>query len=208
MTNPKSPLYKRRGFVIGAIVAAIPVLAIGWYLLSPLFLNKTVVEDFPRAANAEIPNDMTAEAVEAVMLEAESGGSDSTEPMPEPEGASIEADPVALVTGQIMGADWFHKGTGTATIYQLDDGSRVLGFEDLDVTNGPDLHVLLSPVANPTSRDEVTTDGYIDLGSLKGNRGSQNYDVPHDFVIGDEISVVIYCVPFHVIFSTAALSPA
>lgn len=193
-----TPIYKRRGFQIAAIVVGIPALAVAWYLFSPLFLNQTVIEDFPRAASAEIPDDMTAEEVEAEMLAAEAVSSQSDEPMP--------ADPVALVTGSVMGADSFHRGTGTATIYQLADGSRILRLEDLDVTNGPDLHVLLSPVADPQSRDEVTSEGYIDLGGLKGNRGSQNYDIPDDFVIGDELSVVIYCVPFHVIFSTATLS--
>ena len=192
------PFYTRRGFRIGAVVVGIPVLALAWYLFSPLFLNRTVIEDFPRAAAAEIPDDMTAEEVEAEMLAAEADTSRSDEPMP--------ADPVALVTGTVMGADSFHRGTGTATIYRLEDGSRVLRLEDLDVTNGPDLHVLLSPVADPRNRDDVTADGYIDLGGLKGNRGSQNYDIPDDFVIGDELSVVIYCVPFHVIFSTATLS--
>lgn len=192
------PIYKRRGFQIGAVVVGIPVLALAWYLFSPLFLNQTVVEDFPRAAAAEIPDDMTAEEVEAEMVAAEAETTQSNEPMP--------GDPVPLVTGEIMGADSFHRGAGTATIYELEDGSRVLRLEDIDITNGPDLHVLLSPVADPQGRDEVTAAGYVDLGQLKGNRGSQNYDIPADFVIGEEISVVIYCVPFHVVFSTATLA--
>ncbi len=190
--------FRRRTWIVGGIVVGLPVLALAWYLLSPLVLNRTVIEEFPRAATAEIPDDMTIESVEAEMLAAEAETSQSDEPMP--------ADPVALVTGEIMGADSFHRGAGTATIYRLDDGSRVLRLEDIDITNGPDLHVLLSPVADPQGRDEVTAAGYVDLGGLKGNRGSQNYDIPDDFVIGDEISVVIYCVPFHVVFSTATLA--
>jgi len=201
MTDTQVPIYKRRGVIIGAIVVAIPVLVIGWWLFSPLFLNRTVVEDFPRAASAEIPAGATIEEVEDEMLAAEAVDTDASEPMP-----ADGSQPVALVTGEVMGADAFHQGTGTATIYQLEDGSRVLRLEDLDVTNGPDLHVLLSPVADPEGRDEVTASGYIDLGQLKGNRGSQNYDIPADFEIGDELSVVIYCVPFHVVFSTATLN--
>ena len=44
------------------------------------------------------------------------------------------------------------------------------------------------------------------LGSLKGNIGSQNYDFPADYQIPGQMTVVIYCVPFRVIFTTAALS--
>ncbi len=132
--------------------------------------------------------------------------------MMEAEGVVVTAaddmppEPVALVTGQITGADAFHQGSGTATIYELADGSRVLRLEELDVTNGPDLHVLLSPVAAPTGRDDVTASGYIDLGGLKGNQGNQNYEIPADYEIPAELSVVIYCVPFHVLFASAPLA--
>ena len=198
MKNEQTPFYKRRWVVTTAIVLAIPVLAVAWWLGSPLFIDRTVVEEFPRAALAAVPDDMTAQDVETAMVEAEANTATAADTMP--------ADPVALATGDIVGADAFHEGTGTATIYELGDGTRVLRLENLDVTNGPDLHVLLSPVADPTSRDDVTAEGYIDLGSLKGNVGDQNYEIPDDFEIGDELSVVIYCVPFHVIFSTATLS--
>lgn len=89
-------------------------------------------------------------------------------------------------------------------LYELADGSRVLRLEDFDVTNGPDLHALISPVPNPESRDDVTAGGYIDLGSLKGNRGAQNYDIPADYELPDTpFSIVIYCQPFHVLFASA-----
>ncbi len=200
MTTDNPPIYKRRWFIVAAIAAAVPVLALAWWLGSPLFIDRTVIEDFPRAAAAEIPADMTAEQVETEMLEAESVTVTADDDMP------AAAEPDALVSGEITGADDFHRGSGTATIYQLEDGSRILRLENLDVTNGPDLHVLLSPVADPQNRDEVTATGYIDLGSLKGNQGDQNYEIPVAFEIGAELSVVIYCVPFHVIFSTASLS--
>lgn len=202
MSTTQKPFYKKRWFIGAALVIGVPVLALGWYLFSPLFLNRTVIEDFPRAALASVPEDMTEEEVEQEMLDAEVTVVDAGDAMP------TDADPVAIVSGEIMGADSFHQGSGTATIYELNDGSRFLRLEDLDVTNGPDLHVILSPVANPESRDEVSAPGYLDLGGLKGNRGAQNYDIPADFEIPDEISVVIYCVPFHVIFSTATLAPA
>ena len=198
-TRPR--LYKRRWFIVSVVAIGVPVLAVGWWLFSPLLFDKEVNEEFPRAALAEIPADSSAADVEEAMLDAEGETIPASEDMP-------AGEPVALVTGEIVGADSFHQGSGTATIYELADGSRILRLEDLDVTNGPDLHVLLSPVSNPEDRSEVTAEGYIDLGGLKGNIGNQNYEIPADFVIGDEISVVIYCKPFHVIFSTATLLPA
>jgi hypothetical protein len=48
--------------------------------------------------------------------------------------------------------------------------------------------------------------GYLDLGSLKGNIGNQNYEIPAGTDISEYQSVVIYCLPFHVIFSTATIS--
>jgi hypothetical protein len=46
---------------------------------------------------------------------------------------------------------------------------------------------------------------YIDLGFLKGNIGDQNYDLPAGVDLSQYNSVVIYCLPFHVVFSTATL---
>ena len=157
--------YRRRGIVIGAVVVGIPLLLLAWWLLSPLFLNTTVVEE----------------------LEAEVGQ-------------------VQVVSGEFAGADSSHQGSGQVVVYEQPDGSQVLRFENLDVTNGPDLHVILSPVGTVSGRADVMADGYVDLGELKGNRGDQNYDVPSEVDLSSgEWTVVIYCQPFHVVFATAAL---
>jgi hypothetical protein len=56
------------------------------------------------------------------------------------------------------------------------------------------------------TKGELRDAGYSTLGPLKGNRGDQNYELPSD-VDPDSIgSVIIYCMPFHVIFSVAPLS--
>ena len=56
-----------------------------------------------------------------------------------------QASVVKLKTGNFRDADSFHRGSGQATIYRGPDGSRVLRLENLDVTNGPDLHVIITP---------------------------------------------------------------
>ena len=115
---------------------------------------------------------------------------------------------VALKVGSFKDADSFHRGKGQATIYRGADGTLLLRLEELDVTNGPDLHVILSPHMDPDNPSQTKTEGYIDLGKLKGNRGNQNYPIPSDVDIGIFGSVVIYCEPFSVVFSVAPLADA
>lgn len=256
--------YKRRPVQIGAAVLAIPVLALAWWLGSPLFIDEVVNEPFPRAAMAVIPADMTAEEVEMEMLEAEAIDSPAYEDMPEPTttaaptpapSSTTEPDtverkdtptdtepagttattappttaetattaptttapaevtpdpqrsgPVPLVTGPLMDGDSFHKGSGQVTLYRLGDGSHLVRLEGIEVTNGPDLHVLLTPTHGLAGRNDLQAAGYEDLGMLKGNIGSQNYELPAGYEIPEELTLVIYCVPFRVIFATAELA--
>ena len=237
---------KRNTFIIAAIVILIPVIAFAWWLLSPLFLSTTVDEDFPYAATAEIPAEMTMAEVETVMetmakmdqpamaepMPAETGAikeeavltkaSDETREAIEramagdtealdnmlKEAANANEVPVAVANGNFRGADSFHQGSGTATIYQTPDGGHVLRFEDFMVTNGPDLRVLLAEPGDPMSRDELQAGGYTHLAKLKGNQGNQNYEIPADIDLSAQNSVIIYCMPFHVIFSVATLEKA
>ena len=243
MNSDRTPFYKRRSIQVVAVIVAIPVLASAWWLGSPLFIDRVVDEPFPLAAMAVVPDDMTAEEVEAIMLDAASTDTPADEAMPEmattttstaasatsptttaaqdgeaPATTAAVADepsttlppeptgPVAVSSGNLMDADSFHKGSGQVVLYQLGDGSRIIRLEDIEVTNGPQLHVLLTPVHGLTGRDHLRAAGYVDLGPLKGNIGSQNYEVPADYVIPEQLTLVIYCVPFHVVFTTAELA--
>jgi hypothetical protein len=120
-------------------------------------------------------------------------------PAPEPE----SAQPLVVLQGQLQDADRHHQGSGSATIYQVPDEGLILRFEAFSVTNGPDLHVLLASGSAPASRDDLGE--YLDLGSLKGNMGNQNYQIPPGTDLSQFNSVVIYCMPFHVVFATATL---
>ena len=58
--------------------------------------------------------------------------------------------------------------------------------------------------------DDMITIGkvvHVDLGKLKGNVASQNYEIPPDIEISEFGSIVIYCEPFHVLFASASLTP-
>ncbi len=187
----------RRTWTLVAALVGVPLIAVGWWLGSPLIFDTPVDEDFPMSAGAEVPEDMTQEEVEDLMEEAAGEAPTNVEePMP-------EENPQAITSGEFTDYDDFHRGRGTATVYLLSDETRVLRLEDFEVTNGPALHVLLVPHENPGSREDL--DGYVDLGPLKGNLGDQNYEIPDDVDTSEYGSIVIYCVPFHVIFSTATL---
>ncbi len=117
--------------------------------------------------------------------------------------ASSEVQAVAM--GSFKDADAFHRGSGGATIYRTPDGGKVLRLENLEVTNGPALHVVLSTHPDPERSEQVKQEGYVDLGDLKGNRGNQNYPIPAGVDTSIHKSVVIYCYPFAVVFSVATL---
>ena len=194
-------MLKRAGIAVGAVVLVIAG-AVGWWLLSPLFISQTVNEDFPFSASAQVPESMTPQQVEMVM----EGMSMVDQPVEEAMPAMAEpSGPTAVKAGDFRDADSFHKGEGKATVYMVGEDQHVLRLEDFQVTNGPDLRVLLVNHPDPQNRDDVQAGRYIEVGSLKGNIGNQNYEIPAGTDIGAASSVVIYCRPFHVVFSVAPL---
>ena len=202
-------LTRKRIIIAAVVIIGIPGLAVAWWLLSPLFISQTVDEEFPLASNAVIPADMTMAEAEEIMVEAASQFNNYDERVPDemamPDDAmKMDASVVKVKSGSFRDADSFHKGSGTATIYSSPDGQNVLRLEDFRVTNGPDLRVLLVPNPDPQGRDDV--EGYIELGKLKGNMGNQNYFLPDGEDGSGYGSVVIYCRPFHVVFSVATLN--
>ena len=191
----------RKILTAAAVIAAIPAIALAWWLASPLFINTTVDEEFPLTVSAEIPDGFTREEVEETMATMAKMDDTATEPMMPAMSAAM-----VLSMGNFRDADSFHKGSGTATVYQLEDGSHVLRFEDFRVTNGPDLRVLLSKASDIADKGEFQQYEYVELDRLKGNIGNQNYVIPADLDVSAYGSVVIYCKPFQVLFSVAPLT--
>lgn len=190
------------------ILAIIPVAWLAWWLLSPLWMDTEVSEEFPRAARAVIPEGMTPQEVEVQMgVAAATDAPKVEEAMPAMAGmTSSEVTNAVKAAGSFTGADRFHQGEGTATIFELGPGERILRFEEFRVTNGPDLRVLLVNTPNPEGHSDLDDAGYVELGKLKGNVGSQNYAIPDTVSLSDVESVVIYCKPFRVVFSVATLA--
>lgn len=107
---------------------------------------------------------------------------------------------VELVAGRFVSLE--HASRGTAAVVRLPSGRRKLTLTDFSTSPGPDLRVRL---VVGTSTDGASA-GARDLGGLKGNRGSQQYDLPADIDLGRYRSVVVWCRAFSAAFAQARLS--
>ena len=202
------------------VVVLVVLVGIGLAATQPwlYFVNREVNEAFPGLSDAQrqAVSEMPEEEKQALIAMAKENrdmaeqtaraqtGADTVAPAAEQAmPADMPAQPEALVMGSFIDIDPIHGAEGSATIYALPDGRRLLRFEDFRSKNGPDLHVYLSTEA-PTSTFAGLGADEVHLGPLKGNVGNQNYEIPGEVDLSQYRSVVIYCVPFRVVFSTAA----
>jgi len=109
-------------------------------------------------------------------------------------------EPIEISSGVFAGID--HAAVGTVKVFEQ-DGRHVLRFEDdTDIQNGPDLYVWLLPAS---SYQGGAPTEYIDLGTLKGTVGGQNYELPDEFDPTVHRVVLIWCLRFAVPFAAAPL---
>jgi len=119
--------------------------------------------------------------------------------------ASLSSEPEALYTGKLEGKA--HPTSGRATIYKSPDGMQYLRLTDFKTSNGPDVHVVLVRADDKALQQEIVKGGleHVELGTLKGNQGDQNYDLPAATDLNQYQAVVIYCERFNAIFGVARL---
>ena len=175
----------RLRWLVGGL--ALVVLVAGGYWFTPwrLFTDREVDERLPAAAPAQSP--ATASA-------APSSRSSPAAP----------AGPVDLLRGRFVSHE--HDTSGRVRIVNQPDGTRLLAIEDLDTSDGPDLHVWLTDAEVTDDGWRVFDDGrYVDLGELRGNRGNLVYELPGELDLADYQSVSIWCERFSVSFGAAAL---
>ena len=198
----------RPGVLIPAVLGLVIVVGIGMYLFQPwrLFTNVEVREAAPTSVS-----DLASTAPEATVTPTESAPSTASatnvdeESSPSP--APVATEPVVLASGEFISHE--HETTGSVSILELADGTRVLRIEGLQTSDGPDLKVWLSdqPVIDGVDGWGVFDDGaYASLGDLKGNIGDQNYLIPADVDLDDYTAVSIWCERFAVSFGAAELT--
>jgi hypothetical protein len=93
-----------------------------------------------------------------------------------------------------------HAARGRAEIIELAEGGRVLTLNGFEVDNGPDLRVYL---VRGDAKTESEVEDYEDIGGLKGNKGTQEYEIPDRVDPREFSTVVIWCRAFSVLFARA-----
>ncbi|MGB3184354.1 MAG: DM13 domain-containing protein [Ornithinimicrobium sp.] len=190
------------------LVAGGAGVVLGLPLITDDVVNEQVIQVAPTPGDSQEAgptseiNDESAETT----AEAEATGIPETPGTPEPtqerataEAPAEEEGPQAIAQGSFGAVD--HPGSGQATVIDTGEGSIVLTLTDFATDNGPDLFVYLVPdTAGPGS-----VDGFVDVGSLKGNVGDQQYDVPDDVGVADGWRVIVWCRAFAVTFTEATL---
>lgn len=89
-----------------------------------------------------------------------------------------------------------HDVVGVAKVIE-GGGQNILRFEDFETINGPNLHIYLS--------SDLGGDDYIDLGEIRATKGNVNYELPDGVDLKKYNKVLVWCVPFRVLFSFAEL---
>lgn len=110
---------------------------------------------------------------------------------------SQTAAPLLISQGSFTGADNFHKAKGAAKLLKIGDKHYIRFEEDFEVINGPDLFVHFGKAGKYAAE--------ANLGSLKGNIGSQNYEIPTGLNPENYDEVWIWCRAFSVPFGSAKL---
>jgi len=155
--------------------------------------------------NYEIPADVDLSKYQSVTIWCRRFGVNfATAPLGKGDQMPAGGSPRELASGQFRGIA--HETKGSATIYQLPDGKRVLRLTEFETSNGPDVQVYLVAARDAADNDTVTKAGFVNVGALKGNIGDQNYEVPADLDLNKYQAVTIWCRRFGVNFGTAALN--
>jgi len=203
-------------------VVAIGLVLFGIWALSPYLYNRPVSEAFPSTSTAPAMADAAPTAIPAIADVAPTAIPAIADAAPTAipaiadvaptaipaiadvaPTAVVVTEPVVLTKGSfIAGKIPGDRAEGTATIYRLADGKRVLRLEGFSTTNGPDLVIALHSGANP----ETDQGQYLVLAGLKGNQGDQNYELPADVDQSTYGSVVIWCRTFNIVFGYATLN--
>jgi hypothetical protein len=171
--------------ILWTLLAA-SLLIVGYWLISPLFIDREVSERL---------EDIMSKAEELPPSPAPSGnGADQPAISGKP-----EVLPQSIASGAFTGLAG-HSGEGTASLLRL-EGKYYIRFEDdFRVTNGPDLFVHFG--------SNNSYDSGARISPLKGNIGGQNYEIPEGIDPEKYDEIWIWCRAFAVPFAKAVLEKA
>ena len=182
--------WRHRRLLIPLVAAwAVGSAAVGGYLAVTSKVDRVVAEDVVTVAG---PGSASAPSAPSGGTSAPTG--DASDRPAEP---TTQGGPVQVSAGAFRSAA--HETTGDAQLVRKPDGSLVVVLRDLSTDPGPDLRVYV------TRGDGSKVERGVDLGKLKGNKGTQQYAVPAGTDAADIEAVVVWCRAFSVSFGAASL---
>lgn len=198
--NPRDP----KNIAIAALSTAL--LGGSLWAFQPwlLFVDKPVDDVLPVSVTQQVAAPMSPEAAASTAAGEQRG---ATTEVAQAAPAETQTGPVVLNTGQFISHE--HETTGTASIIRNENGQHQLVFENLNTSNGPDVHVWVSAgevVEGLAGFKSADAHERIDLGVIKGNKGNQVYDLPADFDASKWKSIDLWCDRFNVSFGAAPLN--
>ena len=143
--------------------------------------------------------------------QAGSPGAPGSPESPAPPGAAASPGaPAAPAASRVLARGQFvnksYSGAGTALVVVGADNVPFLRLENIVISSGPALHVLLTKQASPSSKADVDQ-GSLDLGVLRATKGNLTYTIPAGTDVTAYSGVIVYCVDYSMVFTAAALTP-
>ncbi|MDP2630019.1 MAG: DM13 domain-containing protein [Candidatus Uhrbacteria bacterium] len=163
-------------WIIGVTII-ITAIPVAWYLISPIWRVQELEEVSPLE---QVP--ISAQPEEAKQQQVQKTDSIAS------------SLPAVIARGAFVSQA--HGVSGSALLIEQDD-ARILRFENFETVNGPDLHIYLST--------DTSAKDFVDLGVIRATKGNVNYPVASDIDIKKYNTVLIWCVPFRILFSSAQL---
>jgi len=193
---------KRRQVIltVGSTFAALGVVAFAVFRPDKLVVDDRVEERLAPEVAAALDSTTTnpSSSVPATAPGVSADAQATAPPTPVPPLEPDPAVPVVVASGDFVGQAGY-RVSGRAAVVEV-DGVRQLVLEDLDADNGPDLRLYLSP------SPEGSVAGGAQIAPLKGNQGTQTYELPGDLDVSALPHVVIWCERFAAPFGTATVS--
>jgi hypothetical protein len=195
-TNAKE---MKKYWIGGGVVVGVLALGLGWYALSPLFMNSRIDEALPITAvskGAIKDTDAQQDSLDATDPNKKEGGINEaptkeggmTEAMPG--GENSVSDPVTVVDTPT------HPASGQVRVVQS-SGKTYIRYENYKTINGPDVRVYLAT--------DLAASEFVDLGLIKATEGNINYEVPAGTNLAEYPYVLTWCEDFGILFNSAKI---
>ena len=184
------------------ILIILAIIGIGLIAYVVIILKSTKEVDEP----SPLEEVMIEDAMDTAVIDDAMDSMDA-ETKAEFEKAVDEMKDVVIVEDEIMpeGPRLVAEGTFKPRAHNVEGnvlliehgGEKVLRFENFDTINGPNLHIYLS--------SGLGVSDAIDLGKIRATQGNINYEIDPTIDTNKYNKVLVWCVPFHILFSYAEL---